>query len=49
MLSAVGSKARFEDCVNRVQWPSHIGRLPKNVSFVLVFVSWKSLQTVVYS
>jgi hypothetical protein len=37
MLSAVGVKARFENCINRIQWPSHIGRLPKNVSLFLQF------------
>jgi hypothetical protein len=30
MLSTV--KAHFEDFINRIEWPSHIGRLPKNVS-----------------
>lgn len=26
------SKQRFEDIINRIQWPTHITRLPKNVS-----------------
>lgn len=38
MFSGVGGvnspKQRFEDMINSVQWPSHITRLPKNVSWV---------------
>lgn len=36
MFSGAGgthsSKQRFEDLINATRWPSHVTRLPKNVS-----------------
>jgi hypothetical protein len=29
---ANSAKQRFEDIINNIRWPSHITRLPKNVS-----------------
>lgn len=31
------AKQRFEDTINSIQWPTHITRLPKNVSFLLYY------------